>query len=295
MCSQMTLWGTDSATSSPESEAGRLPSGGPDKSKPTESGPAPVLVSRFRAREKDRALPTDDICGPLFTALSPSAALQDALASRLAASWDLNGSPEFDLTWREQAMPAGPPICRLVASARRISGDGCGGWLTPRARGDARGDRHLKGEVKNLEDQVKIEGWRTPTARSNGGGLESKHRDSTKEGREGPTDRPRRSGLNGELADASRGRCSEREVSARQWRPAQAEADQSWATHWEAAELVECRDGQSRRIEPGLCPLAHGVPGRVGRLRGYGNAIVPQVAAKFIRASMETLGTLPLQ
>jgi DNA (cytosine-5)-methyltransferase 1 len=31
--------------------------------------------------------------------------------------------------------------------------------------------------------------------------------------------------------------------------------------------------------------LAHGVSGRVGRLRAYGNAIVPQVAAAFIMAS----------
>ena len=28
-------------------------------------------------------------------------------------------------------MPAGPLICRLVQSARRTSGDGCGGWPTP--------------------------------------------------------------------------------------------------------------------------------------------------------------------
>ena len=34
-------------------------------------------------------------------------------------------------------------------------------------------------------------------------------------------------------------------------------------------------------------PLAHGVPNRVGSLRGYGNAIVPQVAAEFIRAFSE--------
>lgn len=35
-------------------------------------------------------------------------------------------------------------------------------------------------------------------------------------------------------------------------------------------------------------PLAYGVPARVGLLRGYGNAIVPQVAAEFIQAYRET-------
>jgi DNA (cytosine-5)-methyltransferase 1 len=47
-------------------------------------------------------------------------------------------------------------------------------------------------------------------------------------------------------------------------------------------------DGKTRRIKSGLEPLANGVPGRVGKLRSYGNAIVPQVAAEFIRAYMET-------
>jgi DNA (cytosine-5)-methyltransferase 1 len=33
--------------------------------------------------------------------------------------------------------------------------------------------------------------------------------------------------------------------------------------------------------------LAHGAASRVGRLRAYGNAIVPQVAQAFIEAFME--------
>jgi hypothetical protein len=37
-------------------------------------------------------------------------------------------------------------------------------------------------------------------------------------------------------------------------------------------------------------PVTAGVPGRVGRLRGYGNAIVPQVAATFIEAALDAIG-----
>lgn len=59
--------------------------------------------------------------------------------------------------------------------------------------------------------------------------------------------------------------------------------------HWANAEWIACSDGKSRPVEPGSFPLAHGVPGRVGLLRGYGNAIVPQVAATFIRAVMDYL------
>jgi DNA (cytosine-5)-methyltransferase 1 len=56
---------------------------------------------------------------------------------------------------------------------------------------------------------------------------------------------------------------------------------------WQAADWLPCRDGKARPVEPGTFPLAHGLPARVGRLRGYGNAIVPQVAEQFIRAYME--------
>ena len=59
------------------------------------------------------------------------------------------------------------------------------------------------------------------------------------------------------------------------------------ASAWQNCELVPCADGKARPVEPGTFPLAHGVSGRVGRLRGYGNAIVPQVAAEFIGAYLD--------
>jgi len=54
---------------------------------------------------------------------------------------------------------------------------------------------------------------------------------------------------------------------------------------WDNVEWLQCSDGKARPTQPGLFPLAHGVSGRVGRLRAYGNAIVPQVVAAFIEAA----------
>lgn len=59
---------------------------------------------------------------------------------------------------------------------------------------------------------------------------------------------------------------------------------QSRFNFWSGAEWRIGQDGKIRPVEPGTFPLAYGIPARVGRLRGYGNAIVPQVAAEFIKA-----------
>jgi DNA (cytosine-5)-methyltransferase 1 len=61
--------------------------------------------------------------------------------------------------------------------------------------------------------------------------------------------------------------------------------EQSSRSPWSSCEWIPCTDGKSRSVESGTFPLAHGVSGRVGRLRAYGNAIVPQVAAEFIKAA----------
>jgi len=55
---------------------------------------------------------------------------------------------------------------------------------------------------------------------------------------------------------------------------------------WDNSDWLWCRDGKWRPVESGTSPLANGIPARVGRLRAYGNAIVPQVAAEVIKEAM---------
>ena len=56
-----------------------------------------------------------------------------------------------------------------------------------------------------------------------------------------------------------------------------------WAEHRWAIGA----DGKSRRVKSGIRLLAYGVPARVGRLRAYGNAIAPPLAAEVIGAYLD--------
>lgn len=62
-------------------------------------------------------------------------------------------------------------------------------------------------------------------------------------------------------------------------------------SYWSNADWLYCisptDEKRWRPVEPGTFPMAHGLTNRMGRLRAYGNAIVPQVAQKFIESYME--------
>lgn len=78
---------------------------------------------------------------------------------------------------------------------------------------------------------------------------------------------------------------------------------------WARGVGVRGNAGRTRPIEPGVFPLAYGLPrsvgpgstggervglvaakaNRVGRIHGYGNAIVPQLAAMFVRSFFESV------
>lgn len=85
----------------------------------------------------------------------------------------------------------------------------------------------------------------------------------------------------GIMGDANRQRRQE------QWQPI-ADGTQHPSTElpspWADVEWFPCADGKAKAIKPSIFPLAHGVPNRVGALRGAGNAIVPQAATEFIKA-----------
>jgi DNA (cytosine-5)-methyltransferase 1 len=86
------------------------------------------------------------------------------------------------------------------------------------------------------------------------------------------------------------------------------------APNWDDYRVLKCTDGKSRRAssQPDSFPLVDGIPRKLGhikpelhrmginlksakanrtiRLKGYGNAIVPPLAAEFILAGMEAIG-----
>lgn len=147
-------------------------------------------------------------------------------------------------------------------------------------------------------------------------GLERHSRDDSTAGREGATGPAAAPGFHDGLAYTDNKQhsiaisgCGNEHVSAgrqqdpaalaglrRDYRPLEVNG------FWRDADWLFCRDGQWRPVEPGTFPLVDGTaarmgrvePGvarvassnRVGRLKGYGNAINTQAAAEFIRAYM---------
>ena len=113
----------------------------------------------------------------------------------------------------------------------------------------------------------------------------------------GPPPQPARfeqSGTSGELGDSERKRSQLRGHKVVQGTRGRSERGKSISPSnpprpgfWDNTEWLACIDGKARPVEPGTFPLAYGVPGRVGRLRAYGNAITPQAAEQVIRAFMD--------
>lgn len=164
---------TPNSISSPASAVGHSPSGLPDGPTIERSAPALARASRSARPESSLAPRTSATFGPSSVTLSRSESLQRRLESRLRANLDVNGSPEYVLTWKHWDMLSGPPICALRGSPRRNSDSGFTGWPTHTVN-DSRGGRNRTSGRSNpnsrhhdgvmLVDAVLLHGWPTPRA-----------------------------------------------------------------------------------------------------------------------------------
>lgn len=178
---QPTLPGFDDATSLVESAAGNTPSVSPVGPLNGPSGPEAARANRSAKRGSGKRKRTSGISGQTFIALSKSAALQSSLESKLQAALDVNGSPEYAMTWRRWSMKSGPPICALRASERLIDDSGFIGWPTPVAQpANGTPERFLERKRESVERtgtsmgivlsdlqmvaQFTLRGWTTPQA-----------------------------------------------------------------------------------------------------------------------------------
>lgn len=150
-------------TCSPASGVGRSHCVSPGGRRTARCGREAAHVSRSQSRGSAEAKKTPATSGRKCGGSSASAALQSSLESRLRALLDVDGSPEYALTWKTWDMPSGAPICALRASARRTSGNGCTGWPTPCSQDGPKGGPSQGAD--RLPAAAHLAGWPTATSR----------------------------------------------------------------------------------------------------------------------------------
>lgn len=160
-----------SATFSPVSASGPIPSASPDGLTIARSGLAPARASLSARQAKEMGLLTSGTFGPTSSTSSASADLSMSLANRLQAVTQTHGSTLYKLTWKEWDTPSG--LCRLRqrASVLRTSESELTGWPSPLASNIKNCYQDWKkviarkeaGRQPNLQDFAVLAAWVTPT------------------------------------------------------------------------------------------------------------------------------------
>ena len=265
MFDQLTLWDSPNVTSSQESASGHTRCVSPVGRMIAPFGQDHALANLSARQAKEKGLLMSGTFGLCGSTSSASADQTRSLVSKLRPRLNMVGSTLFSLTWKASVTPSGRAFFLLRAVARRTSGTDYGllriiesSWTTPSATDGE--------DKKRWEQEPDIAG-------------------QLSNGFEGPS-------ANGGVGDYTGERCGEARptIDRPQERAADASAiDTASPTNgfWRDADWLLCRDGKFRPVEPGTFPLVDGATARVGRLRGYGNAIVAPLAAEFIKAYME--------
>ena len=149
MSYQLSLWDTDSATSSLASQAGPTHCNSPAGQQTGQSGPVAAHANLSARQAREKGLLTSGTYGPPSTGSSRSVGLQSYLVNKLAARLACLGSTMYRLIWSKVVMPSGRSHSRLAASARPICASDCTGWPTP-----VRTDGEKCGRVKARKDAM---------------------------------------------------------------------------------------------------------------------------------------------
>jgi DNA (cytosine-5)-methyltransferase 1 len=144
------------------------------------------------------------------------------------------------------------------------------GWTSS---GEQSLHRFLQQDADGRMADTETPKWRGPRVKGNGGGRTAEVR--------GP-------GSLGELANSNGERLEKRKRSAELEGQGLSTKRPSYVNgFWSDAEWLWCRDEKYRAVEPGTFPLATRSPNRMGRLRGYGNALCAPAAQAFIESYMD--------
>ena len=310
MFDPLTLQGIANAIGLPVSEVGPLLLESQDGPTTENSGPAPRRASRSRSQAKEKATPTIGTYGPTFFDSSKPVGPLSSWVSRLQRRLARTGSTECSLTWKESATPAGRQLFRLVPSTRPTDATAFGLWPTPtktqaggtpeqfmQRKRDSFGAKNPTLSDLNLCIQAM---WPTPMASEVRQGFQDRSR-----GKKGSQESLTTIAVKAlwptptSLAPAKDGNNRSGQFGGAGGNP------------WAHSGWIIGHDGKARRVGTrirllvdgsaasvaGLCAgkesdsaiqeeiemiplLAHGVPARVGKLRAFGNAIVPQVGRR---------------
>ena len=270
--------GMTSAISLQESEAGAWPSNSQDtrtSGAGQEAARAPASPARGRGDGLLKTLAYGS--GQSSTGSSGSAALQSSLGSRLKQQLGTGGSTLYRLTWRRRDTPQGGGTVCSVRRRPAEEGTAVVGRALPDARGERPGERQGdadalgRGEAGGLSDP-------------HGEGLEGPARTGKKEqeprpSRRGDDGRPGSVGIPSTM-DSLPGR--EKLEQRRKGGGGSNVKDTVSGTMSNGSTSVTGNGGQLNRD---LCRWLMGYPRERHIIRGFGNAIVPQVGAEFIGRS----------
>lgn len=241
---------------------------------------------------------TNAISGQNSGGLSPSVDLQRSLENRLRANLEGLGSPEYGLTWKHWDMPSGQPICALRASGHHISvKDSIGeryGYPTPQVR-DGKGAQGRAGIPSGRP--TPMAGSKATETYNEAGNTDSSRRTVALaqgialSGVKPPREHDKGVPLSQQVVGWATPRTADGGKNVRSMEGALREVVRKGAANDLGTTSMLSHAGTEKpgALAPAFSLWLQGFPQEWLKLRAIGNAIVPPLAAEFIKTFMEAV------